>query len=214
MALFKKRVSPEEFGGAILYTAENWVERDAFAALATSLEGWTKYDASQRGWGPFLQGKGITNAQLGLFVWLTYHCSLHAVALPLESSTRLRMVRGGMDSFNQTMPSYDFDSVYSALEAFQLSLRRFSPDIESLKTEHGHLTFLPREFQGAGIINARFLLSEFVVPCIRDHESVIRNFEMFSSGVAKVVGVMHSAGAFVSRTVRCDAGRTPEYQEL
>jgi hypothetical protein len=87
LGLFKEKVTPSAFGQIIVQWANDFFAADALRSLAMRFEDW---DGS-RGWGGFLESKGVSVATMKLYGRLYAHCAVQAACTQftqLDESTR------------------------------------------------------------------------------------------------------------------------------
>jgi hypothetical protein len=194
MGLFTKKVSVAEYGGAVLYLAQGWVSNDALGALGRCFP---DFDGSN-GRPAFFESKGYSEQQMVLYLRLAYHISLQTMALQYDEPVRRELVIGAMSQFRTSLDGYDPVSTFGTLESAYSGEIVFDPEVQE-RSAPPKLAFLPQKYQTAPIINARFLMVEFIVPKFRDASLVADSFDMFASGLSVCVGVLERARTQVAR---------------
>ena len=187
--LFKKKASPEDFGYSVLALADNWLLADAGQSLALRFD---DFDASM-GWPTFLERKGVT-APLGKFYARLYsHCAIQGTCTQFDAHTRRAMTQGAISAYRNKQEGYDFESTFSTLEAAYHGKHRFGGSIDALSNDGARLLFVPYAYQDVGVSNAKYLLSTFIIPKMKNSQLFIEDFEGFSSTVSASIGTVRRA---------------------
>jgi len=74
--IFKKKVTPEEFGEGVVQLASEWISADAARSLGMRFE---NFDASQ-GWKKFLEHVGVPVETQLLYIRFVRHCAMWPAA--------------------------------------------------------------------------------------------------------------------------------------
>jgi hypothetical protein len=90
--LFKKNVTPGEFGHGVVHIAGDWLSADAGRSLGTRFD---NFDASG-GWSNFLERRGVPLATQKLYYRLFAHCAIQAVCTQFAAGMRLAMTQGAL----------------------------------------------------------------------------------------------------------------------
>ena len=112
--LFKKKVTPNEFGQVIVQWSADFLASDAGRSSGMHFD---NYDASD-GWGKFLERRGMPHSLLRLHFMLYTHCALQAASTEFDEGKRRGITQGAISGALQVKPDgYDFDAMYITLEA-------------------------------------------------------------------------------------------------
>jgi hypothetical protein len=107
------------------------------------------------------------------------------------------LVIGAMSQFRNALAGYDSATVFSTLEKEYSGQPVPDSTIAGL-SDALKILFLPAGYQTAHLANARFLLTEFLIPKFKDVAYVIKNFRTFSGAIASCIGVVERAQAQVA----------------
>lgn len=187
MGFFKKKVTPAEFGEGVVVTASSWIGADAGRSLGMRFE---NFDGS-RGWGQFLESRGVPAAALKLYVRLFSHCALQAAFTKFGEDTRRRMTEGAIAAYADKIAEYDFGKTYAALEAVYSGEHTFDPKLETLGNSEAQLDFLPNG--NVGVLNAKYLIESFVVTQLQNSGAFFTDFASYSSTCFAAVGTVRRA---------------------
>jgi hypothetical protein len=191
--LFKKKVTPAEFGHAVLYTAVDWIGSDAGRALGMRFE---NSDGSQ-GWDRFLESRGVPIATQKLHTRHYAHCAVQTISTRYARPVAFEMVWGAMNGFNNTIEGYDFVTAYETLDAAYQGRHRFSPAVESLRSPE-------LEARGATLAlqNAKYLMETFVLPYMPNAAAYIAGFSSYSITCYGALGTVSRALDQVSKKLK------------
>ena len=195
--LFKKQVTPTEFGEAIVYLAKDFLASDGGRSLGTQFDNWDGSD----GWGKFLERRGMLIPLQRVHFILFTHCSVQAACTDLEESKRRQITQGATSSALQVKPDgYDFVSTYTTLEAVYRGGYMFSRDIEALSNSDIQFDYLPNP--NVGVLNAKFLIDNFVIPNMDNSNNFISGFHLYSGTVCTGISVVRRAMVHLSKSVK------------
>lgn len=188
LGLFKKKMTPAEFGNATLYYAFDFVSSDAGRSLARRFD---ESDGS-RGWSHFLEGKGIAISTQKFHFQLYAHCAIQAACTRFDEDTRRAITRGAVENYYSVTPDgYDFSTTYSTLEAAYFGQHKFNTRIDSLVNSDAQLPFLQNT--NVGVINAKYLIDSFIIPNMTNSNSFVEEFGSYSLDVSVSVTVVYRA---------------------
>lgn len=189
LGLFKKKVTPGEFGHAALHLAGEFLFADAGRSLAMRFE---DFDGS-KGWTNFLERQGVPIPAQRLYNRLFAHCAFQAACTGFNYSTSRDVTEGAaIASFADKPDGYDFGTTYNTLQSAYHGHHTFDTRVVLLSNFHAQLDNL--RLPNAGVINAKYLIESFIIPNMKNSNSFIDEFESYS-------GTMCAAVATVSRAI-------------
>jgi hypothetical protein len=185
--LFKKQISPVEFGQGILQLASGPISSDSARALGMRFENW---DGS-KGWSTFLEGRGISIPTQKLHFRLWTHCAIQATCTKYDESKRRTITLSAMEAFSEKMDGYEFETAYKTLEAAYRGQHRFDQQVEPLSNPVATINFLPNP--KVGVVNAKYLIEAFALPRMPNGAAFLTEFESYSSTVCASIGTVQRA---------------------
>jgi hypothetical protein len=105
-----------------------------------------------------------------------------------------------MTGFIKTPASYDFGTTYNALEAVYRGRHKFDPKIERLNNPNYHWPLLP--YPDAGILNAKYLIDNFVISNVSNAEVLGDGFAIYSGKVGAGLDIVLRAMTQLSKLVK------------
>jgi|SRR5665213_2167268 len=178
---FKKSVTPDQFGEAVLYYANDFISADASRSLGARFE---NYDAS-KGWLPVFEANGVPIPTVKLYHLFYTHAVLQTHFKSFSLAHRQAMARGAMKNIANKPPAYDFGKTFSGLEAAFSGQYKFDPSVATLQNADA----LPIP----GVAAAKYLLDSFVLTNMKNHRTFIDDFRGFSSNVCSTIATVHRA---------------------
>jgi hypothetical protein len=186
--LFKKRVTPSEFGCGILQLVADPLSSDGCRSLAARFPDFV----ATGGMATFLERKGLPLQTQKLYFRLFTHCAIQATTTRFDEGTRRAIVHGALvEGFANSPSDYDFGRTYTALEAAYRGEYKFHRDVESLYNFDAQVSWLPNP--NAGVLNAKYLIESFVLPHMNNSKAFIDDFRGYSSTVCGTVGTIQRA---------------------
>lgn len=182
ISLFKKKVSPTEFGQGIIQLAAGWLWNDAGRTLGMRFE---DFDGSQ-GWPYFLRQKGMDDSFIQLYSCVFAHCALQAACSSFGDETAHAVTLGAMKSLARPPSGYSADMTYIEVARVYSGEHRLHSSVANLTNPNFFVPFIPKP--EAGILNAKYLLDRFVIGKLDNSEDFITDFNSFSGGVASAIG--------------------------
>jgi hypothetical protein len=186
--LFKKQITPDEFGHALFEWTWEFLSTDSGRALGSAM--FDDFNASA-GIANFLQGKGIPLETLKLHFLLYTHATVQATCTPMDERTRRAVTRGVIRGGFKDRSDYDFQKTYSTLEAAYRGQHKFDSEVQSLSNPDARVAFLPNP--SVGVLNAKYLVEAFVIPQIASSNTLLENFRRYSSTVTSSIGTVRRA---------------------
>jgi hypothetical protein len=194
--LFKKSVSPHDFGQGATHFAHDPISSDALRSL-----GWRSDDPdASRGWIPYLTGKGVSVPVQTLYLFLYSHSVMQAAFTRFDEGTRRAMTQGAMSLYTKKPQSYDFEKTYRAVEAVNSGTPMFDLRIAALTNDAAQVHFLPNS--NVAVLTAKYLIAAFVVPCMPNHQNFFDDFRGYSSTVGSSIGTACRAIDQLSKSVK------------
>jgi hypothetical protein len=178
---FKKSVTPSDFGQATLYYATTFITADASRSLGSRFE---NYDAS-RGWVAVFQANGVPISTVKLYHLFYAHAVLQCNFKSFPLAHRQAMTRGAMANIADKPTAYDFGKTFTDLEAAFDDQYKFDPSVAYLRGPDVH------PLNGASA--AKYLVSSFVIPNMRNSRAFLDDFTSFSSNVCATVATVRRA---------------------
>jgi hypothetical protein len=145
------------------------------------------WDGSQ-GWVRFLERKGIAASTQTLYYHLFAHCSIQAAATEFDAGTRRAMTHGAVvEAFSIKPDGYDFETTYTTLEAALTNLNH-------------QFDYLPNP--NVGVLNAKYLIENFVIPNMKNSNAFIDDFQLYSGTVCQGVSIARRAIVQLSKSAK------------
>lgn len=186
--LFKKQITPQEFGHALFEWTWEFLSTDCGRAIGMAM--FNDFDA-RGGIANFLTGKGIPLEKQKLHFRLYTHCTIQAACTPLSEPMRRAITGGAITGGFKSSPDYDFEKTYTTLEAAYRGQHKFDARVEQLKNLDAQLAFLPNP--NAGVLNAKYLVEAFAIPYLENRNLLIENFRTYSSPVCSSIATVRRA---------------------
>lgn len=194
--IFKKKVTPHEFGAGIIHLAGDFLASDAGRSLGTRFE---NFDGS-RGWPRFLEEMGVSVAIQKLYFHLYLHSALQAICTPLTGDMRLAITQGAMGGFKNNPKGYDFDTTFEALEAIYRGSYKFDEPLDTLANPDAKVKFLPNP--NVAVLNAKYLIEIFVMQYMNNVSLFVDDFKYYSSTIFASIATAQRAGNHLSKSLR------------
>lgn len=196
--LFRKKAEPSEFGHAALHLATDFLSVDSGRSLGMRFD---NFDASN-GWLNFLERKSVSKETQIHYYRLFCHSSMQAACIQFDKRTRRDMTYGAMGSFANKIDGYDIEITFSALEDVYSGKHKFQEEVAGLKNLKAQLTFLPKP--SVGVLNAKFLIENFIFSHLQNSGAFIRDFEEYSGTVCVGVATIQRAFDHLFRSFKLD----------
>ena len=198
--IFKKKVTPGEFGGIVVKYANDILAGDALRSLGMRFENW---DGS-RGWGTFLESQGVSVPTMKLYSRLFTHSAIQAACTQFtrsDEATRRAITYGAaIEAFPNKPDGYDFETTYTTLAAAYRWQHKFDRRVEPLSNSELKFPLLPNP--DVGVLNAKYLIESFVIPNMKNSQSFIDDFYSYSITVCQGVGIVLKAAVHVSKWLK------------
>lgn len=195
--LFKKAITPTEFGQGLIQLSSEWIAADAGRSLGVRFP---NFSASE-GWTVFLERQGIAVPVQKLHFRLYTHCAVQAISTQFEHEIAWGITGGAMNAFNSDIEGYDFSTTYGALDAAYRGQYRFSPTVAPLSNPTAQLAFLRNP--NVGVVNAKYLLDNFLMAHMPNFPAYVDGFGSYSTTVtATVGGTLNRAVTHLSRSFK------------
>lgn len=197
MGLFKKKVTPSEFGSGALYMAIEYLASDAGRSLGMRFP---NFDGSN-GWGNFLQQQNIAKPVQDLYLRHFAHSAFQAASTQFDNATSRAMTQGAMSLFKEkAIDGYDFAITFDTLAAAYRGEHQFCPRVEQLNNAEAQLPFL--SIPDAGVLNAKYLIESFVIPQMPNSDAFLADFESYSLAVSSGIATVQRAFEHLLRSVK------------
>jgi hypothetical protein len=197
--LFKKTITPEEFGLTATSWGNEFLVNDAAVSLGLLFDDFWDRDKSEKG-EQYLARHGIPPSKTNLYIRLFAHCAVQAASTQFSQDTGRSIIRGAMTGFRKTPEGYDFDTTYNALEAVYRGRHKFDPRIERLNNPSYHWPFLP--YPNAGVLNAKYLIENFVISNVNNANVLGDGFAGYSGKVGGGLDIVLRAMTQLSKSVK------------
>ncbi len=197
--LFKTKITPEEFGLTATRWANEFLVSDAGVSLGLFFDDFWDRDTSLTP-EQYLETHGIPASKTTLYIRLFAHCAVQAASTQFSQDTARAITRGAMTGFIKTPEGYDFDATYNALEAVYRGRHKFDPRIERLDNPNYHWPFLP--YPNAGILNARYLIENFVISNVKNTNVLGDGFALYSGKVGAGLDIVLRAMTQLSKSTK------------
>lgn len=178
--LFKKAMTPDEFGRTVVSWANEFLVDDAGLSLARLFDEFWDDNRPDNG-AQFLERMGIPAAKTHLYVRQFAHCAIHAASTQFGQEASKAMTRGAMTNYAKMQKGYDFETTYNALEAVYRGRHRFDRRIEALSNPEYDFPVLRNP--NAGILNAKYLIETFVLSNVNNTAVLGERFGLYSGTV-------------------------------
>ncbi len=189
--LFKQKVTPTEFGQAILYLVEEFLASDAGRSLGMRFPNWLDRADASEGWSPFLERNGVSVSIQKLNFILYTHCAIQAACTQFEEEVRREVTQGAIECFKKNIIGYDFKTTYNTLEAAYKGQHKFDQRIQPLSNPGATINFLPDP--KVGVVNAKYLIEAFAIPRMPNGAAFLHDFQSYSSTVCASIGTVQRA---------------------
>jgi hypothetical protein len=197
--LFKKKISPEEFGRIVVSWGNEFLVNDAAVSLARLFDDFWDRDTTEKG-AQFLERHGIPAPRQNLYIRLFAHCAVQAASTQFSQETGQAITRAAMAGFAKSPEGYDFAKTYTALEAVYRGRHKFDRRIEPLSNPNYVWPFLP--YPNAGILNAKYLIETFVISDVNNSNVLGDGFSSYSGTVGGGLDVVLKAMTQLSKSVK------------
>jgi hypothetical protein len=194
--LFKKHLKPEELGAGIVQYAHEFLAADANRSLGLMYDDW---DGS-KGWAKFLESKGMPRAMLQLHYRLFTHCSVQAASSQFSRNIGRAITQGAVVSFAGNVTGYNFESTYNSLEHIYCGQHRFDGRIERLS--NGGLQMPGFHMPNIAVLNAKFLIENFVMANVPGNKAYTSEFGLYSSTVGSGFAIVIRAMDTILRSFK------------
>jgi hypothetical protein len=197
--LFKKKITPEEFGRTATSWANEFLVNDAAVSLGRLFDDFWDRDTSLTGV-QYLERHGIPASKTNLYIRLFAHCSIQAASTQFSQDMGRAITRGAMMGFAKMPEGYDFETNYDALEAVYCGRHKFSQRIELLSNPNYEWPFLP--YPNAGILNAKYLIENFVISNVNNSNVFGDDFSLYSGTVGGGLDIVLRAMKRLSKSCK------------
>ena len=147
---FKKSITPDELGQAVLSYANDRLVADAYRSLGQRFEG---HDAS-KGWAAVLQANGLSGPTVKLYRMFYTHAALQTHFRSFAAAREI--MRGAMANFTIRPAAYDFGKIFDDLEAVFEGRYEFDAGVVPL--------YDPADQPMSAVLAAKYLVNDFVFP--------------------------------------------------
>jgi hypothetical protein len=197
--LFKKKITPEEYGRIATSWGNEFLVNDAAVSLARLFDDFWDRDKSETGV-QYLERQGIPASKTNLYISLFAHCAIQAASTQFSQHTGRAITQGAMTGFTKTPEGYDFGTTYNALEAVYRGRHKFDPRIEPLNNPNYYWRFLP--YPNAGVLNAKYLIENFVISNVNNTKVLGDGFTGYSGTVGGGLDIVLRAMTQLSKSVK------------
>jgi hypothetical protein len=197
--MFKKKITPEEFGRTALGWSNEFLVNDAAVSLGGLFDDFWDRDTSEKG-EQFLERHGIPASKQNLYIRVFAHCAIHAASTKFSEEVGKAITLGAMTGYAKTPAGYDFGATYNALEAVYRGRHRFDRRIEALSNPGFDFSILP--YPNAGILNAKYLIENFVISLVNNTRVLGDGFGSYSGTVCGGLNVVLRAMGQLSKSVK------------
>lgn len=197
--LFKKKITPEEFGRTAASWGNEFLVSDAAVSLGHLFDDFFDRDTSLTGV-QYLERHGIPAPKTNLYIRLFAHCAIQAASTQFSQETGRAITQGAMTGFQKTPEGYDFGTTYNELEAVYRGRHKFDPRIERLNNPNYHWPFLP--YPNAGVLNAKYLIENFVISNVNNANVLGDGFALYSGKVSAGLDIVLRAMTQLSASVK------------
>ena len=197
--LFKKKISPEEFGRTVVSWANEFLVNDAAVSLGRLFDDFWDRDTSLTGV-EYLERHGIPASKTNLYIRLFAHCAIQAASTQFSRDMRQAIARGAMTGFAKTPEGYDFEKIWYALEMIYHGRHKFDPRIGPLSNPKYDWPFLP--YPNAGILNAKYLIETFVLSNVKNSNVLGDGFSLYSGTVGGGLDIVLRAMTRLSKSCK------------
>ena len=197
--LFKKKISPEEFGRTVVSWGNEFLVNDAAVSLARLFDDFWDRDTTEKG-AQFLERHGIPASKQNLYIRLFAHCAVQAASTQFSQETGKEIAWGAMTNFAKAPEGYDFGTTYTALEAVYRGRHKFDRRIEPLSNPNYEWPFLPHP--NAGILNAKYLIENFVISNVNNNNVLGEGFRLYSGTVGGGLDIVLKAMTQISKSFK------------
>lgn len=199
LGLFKKTITPEDFGGIVIRWASEIILKDAANSLGRLFDDFFDRDTSLTAV-EYLERHGIPAPKTNLYIRLFVHCAVQAGSTQFDQQAGRAMTLGAMKSFQKTPEGYDFATIYNAFDAVYRGRHKFEPRIEPLNNPKYQWPFLPNP--NAGVLNAKYMIENFVISNVNNERVLSDGFELYSGTVCGALNIVLRAMAEISKSVK------------
>jgi hypothetical protein len=196
---FKQKITPEELGHTATKWANEFLVNDAAVSLGILFDDFFDRDKSLTP-AQYLECHGIPPAKTHLYIRTFAHCSVQAASTQFNQGTGRAVTRGAMAGFKETPHGYDFETTYNALEKIYRGHHHFQPKIEALDNPSYHWPILPNP--KAGILNAKYLIENFVTLYVKNTNVLGDGFSLFSGKVGGGLDIVLRAMTQLSKSTK------------
>jgi len=197
--LFKKKITPDEFGRVVVSWANEFFVNDAGLSLAHLFDDFWDDNRPDKG-EQFLERMGIPAPKTNLYIRLFSHCAIHAASTQFSQEAGKAMTRGAMSNYAKTPAGYDFETTYNALEAVYRGRHKFDHGIEALSNPKFDFPFLPNP--NAGVLNAKYLIENFVISNVNNTTVFGEGFGLYSGTVCGGLNIALRAMTQLSKSAK------------
>lgn len=197
--LFKKKITPEEFGHTVMSWSNEFLVNDAAVSVALLFDDFFDRDLSLTGV-QYLERHGIPASKTNLYIRLFAHCAIQAGSTQFGEELGRAMTFGAMTGFQKMPDGYHFETFYSALEAVYGGRHKFDRWIEALHNPEYDFPSLPNP--NSGILNAKYLIENFVTSYVTSEMILGEGFRSYSGKVCAELNIVRRAMAQLSKSAK------------
>jgi hypothetical protein len=196
---FKKKITPEEFGRTALKLSNEFLVNDAAVSLGLLFDDFWDRDKAEQG-EQFLERHGIPAPKQNLYIRTFAHCAVHAASTKFSQEVGKAIALGAMTGYAKTPAGYNFEATCGALEAVYRGRHKFDRRIEVLSNPGFDFTILP--YPNAGILNAKYLIENFVLSLVNNTYVLDDSFGAFSGKVCQGLNIVLRAMGQLSKSTK------------
>ncbi len=181
---FKKSITPDELGQAVLSYANDRLVADAYRSLGQRFEG---HDAS-KGWAAVLQANGLSGPTVKLYRMFYTHAALQTHFRSFAAAREI--MRGAMANFTIRPAAYDFGKIFDDLEAVFEGRYEFDAGVVPL--------YDPADQPMSAVLAAKYLVNDFVFPNLPNRQRFVDEFADFSATLCSSAATVRRAADLIS----------------
>jgi hypothetical protein len=181
---FKKSITPDELGQAVLSYANDRLVADAYRSLGQRFEG---HDAS-KGWAAVLQANGLSGPTVKLYRMFYTHAALQTHFRSFAAAREI--MRGAMANFTIRPAAYDFGKIFDDLEAVFEGRYEFDAGVVPLCD--------PADQPMSAVLAAKYLVNDFVFPNLPNRQRFVDEFADFSATLCSSAATVRRAADLIS----------------
>lgn len=155
--LFKKRISEEEFGHALVKYVGEWIYADADRSLLALIS-----EEEITEWADELKRSNVSPDVRGLYRRFYLHHAIQCACTQFDDQTRQKITSGAMRLFKPAQ-GYDFNTAWSYLDHLFVNEAKVWAGFSKFNPPEALIEWLPTGYKDCAIKSSKILLNIFTL---------------------------------------------------